>query len=226
MFEQITRTKNIVKVLAVALLMVGGALVGMGTYAHFSDTDASSANTATSDSLDLTIDGANNGVTSSFSLTNAGPGDTVSHTYDLRNVEALSADHVEVTISATENDGGLTEPADTELDTELGNVQTQQQIRVLTYEYQNDTGSTLTDMLSGVTDKNNNGIKDVAEVINQTGTTDNLAAPLANSGNTTKLVIKLQFANDDGSYTGTDEDIMADGIDVKLDVTLNQDSTQ
>lgn len=215
-----------VKVLALILLIVGGAVLGMGTYAYFSDTETSSSNPVQSSSLDLTLDGNNGDVTTSFSLTGAGPTDSVTHTYDLRNIGSLSANHVEITISATENDTGLTEPSDSDLNTELANVSTQKHINVTTYEYRNDTGGVNTDMLSGVTDDNNNGITDLAEVINQTGTTDNLVPPQANSGNTTKLVLTVKIANDDGSFTGTDEDIMADGVDIKIDVTLNQDSSQ
>lgn len=218
--------QQIVTVIGVGLVLLGGAAAGMGTYAYFTDTDTSSANTVSGGTLDLTLDGTNNGATSSFSLTKGTPGATVTHTYDLRNVGPVSADHVEVTLSATENDGGMAEPSDTDLDTELANVQTQQQIRVIKYEYQNDAGTVLTNMRSSITDANGNGIKDLAEAINQTGTTDGLAPPQANSGNTTKLVITLEIASESGTYTGSDEAIMADGVDVKLAVVLNQDSSQ
>lgn len=219
-------TEQIVTVIGVGLVLLGGAAAGMGTYAYFTETDTSSANTVSGGTLDLTLDGTNGDVTSSFSLAKGAPGTTVTHTYDLRNVGPVSADHVEVTLSATENDGGMTEPSDADLNTELNNTQTQQQIRVVKYEYQNDAGTVLTDMRSSISDTNNNGIKDLAEAIDQTGITDGLAPPQANSGNTTKLVITLEIASESGSFTGSDEAIMADGVDVKLAVTLNQDSSQ
>lgn len=218
--------RRTVKALAVVLLVVGAALMSVGTYAYFTDTESSTSNPVQSSTLDLTLDGNNGDVSTSFSLTGAGPTDSVTHTYDIRNTGSLSADHVEISILATENDTGLTEPSDSDLDTELANVSTQEHINVTTYEYQNDSGGVKNNMLSSVSDNNGNGITDLADVINQTSTTDNLIAPQANSGNTTKLVLTVRIANDDGSFTGTDEDIMADGVDIKIDVTLNQDSSQ
>lgn len=224
--ETLMPNRRLVEVLAVSLLVVGSAVAGMGTYAYLSNTESSTSNTVTGGTLDLTLDGNNGDVSTSFSLTGAAPGDTTKHTYDLRNVGSVDADHVEVTITTSENDNGLTEPSDTDLDTELNNAETQKHIQVLTYEYQNDAGTTLNNMLSGVSDTNGNGIVDLAEVIGQTGTTDDLTPPQPDSGNTTKLVIELKVANSDGSYTGSDEAMMADGVDVKIDVTLNQDSSQ
>lgn len=218
--------RRLLELLAVSLLVVGSAVAGMGTYAYLSNTETSSSNTVTGGSLDLTLDGNNGDVSTSFSLTGAAPGETTKHTYDLRNVGPVDADHVEVSITTSENDNGLTEPSDSDLDTELNNVATQKHIKVVTYEYQNDGGTTLNNIRSSVSDDNGNGIVDLAEVINQTGTTDDLVPPQPNSGNTTKLVIELEVANSDGSYTGSDEEMMADGVDVKVDVTLNQDSSQ
>jgi hypothetical protein len=77
-----------------------------------------------------------------------------------------------------------------------------------------------------VSDTNGNGIKDLDDVISQKATVDDLDAPQANGGNTTKLAITVEIADDSGSFTGTDEDVMGDGVDIKIDVTLNQDSSQ
>ena len=198
--------RRTVTVLAVVLLMLGAALVGMGTYAYFTDTESSSENPAQAGTLDLTLDGNNGDVTTSFSLT--------------------GADHVQVAISASENDDGLSEPSDPDLANDLGSADTQKHIEVVKYEYQDDGGTTNQDILADVSDANGNGIKDLEDVISQKGTVDDLAAPQANGGNTMKLVLEVKIANDDGSYSGTDEDIMGDGVDIKIDVTLNQDSSQ
>ena len=215
-----------VAALAVILLVFGGAALGMGTYAFFADTDSSSQNPAQAGTLDLSLNGNDGDVTASFELTGAAPGESTSHTYDLKNTGSVSADHVKVSISATENDGGLSEPSDSDLANELGNTETQKHIEVTTYEYQDDGGTTKQDILASVSNDNGNGIKDLEDVISNKGTVDDLDAPQANGGNTTKLVIEVKIADDDGSYTGTDEDIMGDGVDIKLDVTLNQDSSQ
>lgn len=219
-------TRRLTVALALIILVLGAALVGMGTYAYFTDTETSDSNTVEAGTLDLTLDGTNGGVSGSFALTNAGPGESVSHTFTLRNVGTKPADHVEVRLSTTENDAGRSEPADSSLAAELSNVQTQQQIEVVTYEYRNDGGTVTEDLLSGVTDNNGNGIVDLAEVINQTSPADGLPAPQVNGGNTTAVAIELRIANDGGSFTGTDEDIMADGVDVTLEVRLNQVASQ
>lgn len=212
-------------IVAVAVIIIGGAIAGIGTGAFFTDRDRSTSNTVEAGTLDITLDGTNNDLTSSFSITNGKPGDSASHNYTLRNVGSIEADHVEITIGFGENDT-RTEPSDTELDTELNGSETAQQIEVTTFEYQNESGATITDILAGVTDSNNNGIKDLDEVVNQATITDDLAPPRANSANTTHLVIAVRIANDDGAFTGNDEDIMADGVDVRIHFTLNQDASQ
>lgn len=225
--ERASTTRRLAAALALAILVLGAALVGVGTYSYFTDTETSDSNTVEAGTLDLTLDGTNGHVSGSFSLTNAGPGESVSHNFTLRNVGTKPADHVEVRLSTTENDAGRSEPADSSLAAELGNVQTQQYIEVVTYEYRNDGGMVTDNLLSGVTDANGNGIVDLAEVINQTNPADGLPAPQANAGNSTELAIELRIANDDGgAFTGTDEDVMADGVDVALEFRLNQVSSQ
>lgn len=215
-----------VAALAVVLLVLGGAVLGMGTYALFTDTDSSSENPAQAGTLDLSLDGNDGDVTASFTLTGAAPGESTSHTYDLENTGTISADHVEVSISASEDDNGVSEPSESDLIKDLGNTETQKHIKITTYEYQDDSGTTKQNILGGVSDDNNNGIVDLAEVINQSSTVDDLDAPKANGDNTTKLVIEVEIADDDNGFTGTDEDVMGDGVDIKIDVTLNQDSSQ
>jgi predicted ribosomally synthesized peptide with SipW-like signal peptide len=215
-----------VTVLAVVLLILGGAVLGMSTYAYLTDTDSSSGNSAQAGTLDLSLDDNDGDVTTSFELTGAAPGESTSHTYDLKNTGSVSADHVDVSISASENDNGVSEPSDSGLDNELGSTDTQKHIKVVKYEYQDDGGTTKQNILGDVSDTNGNGIKDLNDVISQKATVDDLDAPQANGGNTTKLAITVEIADDSGSFTGTDEDVMGDGVDIKIDVTLNQDSSQ
>ncbi|WP_435177624.1 TasA family protein [Halorussus sp. AFM4] len=209
-----------------SLLVVGVASSALGavTWAHFSDSDASRSNALEAGTLDVTLDGAN-GQTASFSLTNARPADSTRHNFTLRNVGSTAGNHVEVTLSFSENDT-RTEPSDPDLGTELDANATASHVRVTQLVYKDDSGTVIENPLSNVSDDNNNGIKDLDDVRNQAGTLDNLRAPKPNGASETYLVIGVRIANDDDAFTGTDEDIMADGVDVKITVTLNQDSSQ
>jgi predicted ribosomally synthesized peptide with SipW-like signal peptide len=220
----------------ILVVLIGALAVGAGSWALWSDTDASTSNTVDDGTMDLTIDGVNNNVSGSFSLANAQPGDATSYVFDLRNDGSTEADHVELALSSSENDT-RTEPSDSELDAELNAEETASLIRVTQYEYQNDAGTTQRDLLESVKDDNGNGIKDLQDVQDQAGTADDLNAPQANGGNTTQLALTLKVANDDstdftkdgntaGSLTGVDEDIMADGVDITVEFTLRQESSQ
>lgn len=219
----------------ILVVLIGALAVGVGSWALWSDTDASTSNTVDDGTMDVTIDGVDDGVAGSFSLTNAQPGDATSYVFDLRNDGSTEADHVELALSSSENDTRV-EPSDTELDAELNAEETASLIRVTKYEYQNDAGVTQRDLLSSVKNNNGNGIKDLQEVQNQASSADDLNAPQANGGNTTQLALTLEVADDDGgnfikdgnttgSLTGVDEDIMADGVDITVDFTLQQESS-
>ena len=234
MMDELSGNKKVGVMILVVL--IGALAVGVGSWALWSDTDASTSNTVDDGTMDLTIDGVNNNVSGSFSLANAQPGDATSYVFDLRNDGSTEADHVELALSSSENDT-RTEPSDTELDAELNAEETASLIRVTDYEYQNDAGTTQKDLLKGVSDNNGNGITDLQEVQNQASSADDLNAPQANNGNTTQLVLTLEIAdNDDGNFieggntagslTGVDEDIMADGVDITVDFTLQQESSQ
>jgi predicted ribosomally synthesized peptide with SipW-like signal peptide len=223
MMDEVSGNKKIGAVVLVVL--VGALAVGVGTWALWSDTDASTSNTVDDGTMDVTIDTVNDGVKGSFPLANAQPGDETSYVFDLRNDGSTEADHLELALSSTENDT-RSEPGDTELNAELNAEETASLIRVTEYEYRNDAGTTQENLLAGVTDGNGNGIKDLQDVQNQAGSADNLNAPQKNGGNTTQLALTLEVADDDGSFTGIDEDIMADGVDITVEFTLKQESGQ
>lgn len=212
----------------VAILVIGVASTALGavTWAQFSDDDASEGNAVEAGTLNITLDRADS-QTGAFSLTNAKPGNATSHEFALRNAGSLSADHVEVGLSFSESDPRA-EPSDPDLNAELSANETASFVRVTTLEYRNESGAVIEDALASVSDANgnNNGIKDLEDVRNQAGSLDDLPAPQRNAGNQTSLVIGVAIADDSGDFTGTDEDIMADGIDVKLTFTLNQDAGQ
>jgi len=234
MMDELSGNKKVGVMILVVL--IGALAVGVGSWALWSDTDASTSNTVNDGTMDLAINGSNNDVSGSFSLTDSQPGDNTSQTFVLENDGTTEADHVEIALSSSENDSE-SEPADTELSNELGAGKTASLIRVTEYEYQNDAGATQRDLLTSVNESNGNGIIDLQEVQNQVSTADDLNAPRANSANTTRLTLTLEIADDDdgnfkegentaGSLTGFDEDIMADGVDITVEFTLNQEASQ
>ena len=223
------------KIALVVIIVVGGVLAGIGTWAFWTDTDSSTGNTVEAGTMDLAINGSANGTTEDFNLVNAQPGDEVAHTYALTNEGSTAADHLEIGFNYTENDLRA-EPNDSELSNELNAAETASLIRVQTMQYESPQGTVVNDITANVTDTNGNGYIDLAEVNAQTGALDNLQAPAPNSTSTTYFVLDLEVANDNAGYwtggntagnlTGTDEDVMADGVDIAVNFTLNQDSSQ
>lgn len=220
-----------------SLLVIGfvGAGMGAASWAYLQDTDQSTDNAVQASTLDLKVDGGD-ASSGAFSITDGKPGSTTTHEFVLENDGSVAADHVEFAVSVSENDSA-SEPSDPDLDRELNAAETASLIRVTTLEYQNDTGGTVSNELDGLADENGNGIIDLEDVQSQSGSFDDLPAPQANTGNTTRLVVEVAIANDDGAafdagantagnLTGYDEDIMADGVDVTVTVTINQDGTQ
>ena len=97
--------KKILGLTLAAILMI--AVVGGGTWAYFSDTEASTNNTLTAGTLDLTINAGNVAVTT-FSATTLKPGDNndSSHAASaIKNVGSLSGT-LDVVTSATTNTPG------------------------------------------------------------------------------------------------------------------------
>ena len=224
MMDELSGNKKVGAMILVVL--VGALAVGVGSWALWSDTDASTSNTVDDGTMDVTINDTNDGVTESFSLENAQPGDETSQTFVLRNDGTTEADHVEIALSSGENDPSESEPIDSELNAELNAEETASLIRVTEYEYRNDAGATQKNLLTGVNDNNGNGIIDLQDVQNQAGTADDLNAPQRNGQNTTQLALTLEIADDSGDFTGVDEDIMADGVDITVEFTLKQESSQ
>jgi predicted ribosomally synthesized peptide with SipW-like signal peptide len=95
--------------LVLALLVVAG-MAGAGTFAYFSDTEASTGNTFTAGTLDLKVDDRDNPNVVSVTLSDMKPGDgTVYYKWVLKNTGTLPG-RVSVTFSPiTNDDNGLTE---------------------------------------------------------------------------------------------------------------------
>lgn len=219
------------------VLVIGfaGSTLGMLTWAHYADSDASTANPVQADSLNLNLDGQES-LSGTFSITNGLPDSAANHTYSVTNVGVVSADHVQVAVSYSQNDSA-TEPADPDLQNDLNATETASLVEVTTLEYRNDTGSVLYNATANMDDLNGNGVLDLDDVNRQEGQLDDLAAPQSGGANETRLALGVEIVNDDdgtfikegntaGNLTGYDEDIMADGVDVTITVTLNQDASQ
>lgn len=194
----------------------GGA--GAGTYAYFSDTEASSGNTVESGTIDLKVNGSD-GVTGAFSVSNLAPGQYGSGSLDVSNGGSVTADHLEILFSATEteasgpngNDEADTAPSSAAGMTELFHF------KDLTY------GST--DLLANVSDANGNGIVDLDDVIAY-DVFDDLASP--GSAGTT-LSFTAGIVDTEGStYTGSrdDDDYQGDKVTVTVEFALAQDASQ
>lgn len=231
------RAKLLRREVLISILVIGVAStsLGMVTWAYFGDSGASQQNAIQAGTLDLTLDGADS-LSGTFSISNGKPDSATSHNFTVRNDGSIAADHVEISLGFAENDSRA-EPSDVDLDVELNATETASLVNVTRFEYQNDSGSTILDALSKVNDQNGNGIVDLEDVQGQQGQLDDLAPPQPNNGNSTYLVVAVEIANDDsaaftkggntnGNLTGYDEDVMADGVDVTVTVTLNQDASQ
>lgn len=218
-----------------SLLVVGfaGSALGAMTWSYYADSDSSAGNQVQGETMNLHL-GGQDSRSGDFTVT-GGPASAASYTYTLTNAGAAPADHVEVAVSFAENDPG-SEPTDPDLEQELNASETASLVKVTTLEYRNDSGTVLYDATANMKDTNGNKVLDLEDVQSQQGSLDDLAAPQAGAGNTTELAIEVQLVNEDGSFatdgntagnlTGSDEDLMADGIDVTVQVTLNQDASQ
>lgn len=204
-------------------------LVGAGTWSLWNDAESDADNRVRAGTLDLSLDGGSE----RFALTNARPGDTAERTYALRNVGSTEADRLSLRFRVTENDS-RDEPADPDLASELTAEETASLIRVqnLTYGAPNGTGI---DLVPRISDTNANGYADLQEAAAQAEAFADLPAPAADGASAATLTIRLGIADDDAAYfdgraegnlTGTDEDIMADGVDVTVEFTLDQDASR
>ncbi len=107
--------KKIIGLTLAALLVL--AMVGGGTWAYFSDTEASTNNTLTAGTLDLKVDSLDTPVTT-FSATGTAPGQSGSGATTLKNSGSLSGS-LSVATSNVTNTGGA---GGTEFEDGVGNL--------------------------------------------------------------------------------------------------------
>jgi spore coat-associated protein N len=94
--------KKIVGLILALVLIIG--LVGVGTYAYFSDTESSTGNTLTAGTLDLNIEGGDIAVTT-FDVSDVAPGDNGTASSTLANVGSLAGE-LDIATSVVSNTPG------------------------------------------------------------------------------------------------------------------------
>jgi len=195
--------KKILGLSIAAVLII--ATVGVGTFALFSDTETSSANTFVAGTLDLKT-GSTDGVTGTLGSSNMAPGDSIPSdspaTLTLNNTGTIDGSTMEISCSYTESDGS----AATEFDTNMDADDTAAMMTITTLNY----GSV--NLLNEISDNNGNGVIDLEDFKNDAITgLDGIEA-----GNSADFEIQIEFNEDAGN------EFQNDGIEVTFTFTLTQ----
>lgn len=212
--------KFLIPALAAALVM---GLVVAGTWAFFSDTEASSGNTFTAGTLDLKVsdwnEGFGDGVTATWSMSNMTPGVTAVGPFSvlLQNSATIAANHVEVAFSHSIDEASNPVESDTKPNSTSGEMARWIEITSMTYNG--------VDLKATYTDANGNGFFDLEDVTlspytDVGGPLDNLLPPPPNSGGTRFFMMALKF------NAGATNDIQGDILTTTVTFTLNQEASQ
>lgn len=201
---------KILKSLFLIVLVV--AAVSATTYAFFSDTGTSSANTFTAGTIDLKLNAADN-TTANWTLPNMAPGDSVSASIALTNTGTLTASHVEINPVAnaiTDTAPAAANALDKYLEITAGSY---------------DGDDLLAAPGKNLVDVNGNGYVDLDDLESATnagegGQLDNLSAPAALGGSTKTLSMTVKFR------TSAPNDLQGDSNTMSMTFTLNQDASQ
>ena len=184
--------------LSLVLILVVG-IIGIATFAYFTDNDNSSGNSFISGTLDLTINDVD-GVTKTLYATGMSPGVTVGPSaIALKNIGTVDGTNLDIVFSYTESDGSpniVNKTAD-----EMAAM-----LEVVTLDY---GGSSL---LGSVSDHNGNGYLDIYDLGYATLT----GLPGLDAGASKTFDISVQLRNTTGS------DYQADGINMTMTFTLEQ----
>ena len=189
--------KKILGLSLILILVVG--IIGIATFAYFTDNDNSSGNSFVSGTLDLTINDAD-GVTRTLYATNMSPGATIgSSAITLKNVGTVNGATLDIVFSYIESDG-----SPNVIDMTADEVAAMIQVTTLDYG-----GSSL---LGGVSDINSNGYKDVYDLKNSTFT--GLDGINASATKTFDISVRLKSA--------IGNDFQGDGITITMTFILEQ----
>jgi len=189
--------KTIIGLTIAFILAVG--MIGVATFAYFSDTETSAGNQLTAGTLDLKTDNAD-GVSETLYATNLAPGDTVGpSTIQLKNSGSVDGSTLDIEFSYVESDGSRNS-----VDKSANDTAAMMEVTTLSYG-----GSSL---LSSVSDANVNGYKDIEDLKNE----DLSGQSGINASATENFEIAVQLRSETGN------DFQADGITLTMTFTLNQ----
>jgi len=190
--------KKIIGLTIAFMLLIG--MTGIGTWAYFSDVEASTGNQMTAGTLDLKTNDAD-GVSQTLFVTNMAPGDTVGpETIILKNIGSVDGSTLDLVFSYIENDGSSNLVDKTEDETAA-----MLEVKVLNYG-----GSSL---LGSINDGNGNGWKDIQDL-----TTSDLSGQSGIGAAPASKVFEIGVM----LRTETGNDFQSDGITVTMTFTLNQ----
>lgn len=184
--------------LTMAVLLCMGMLV-IGTWAYFSDTESATNNQLTAGTLDLKTNNVD-GVTQTLNAPNLKPNVSVGPaTITLRNSGSLAGATLDIVFSYVESDGS---PNTVNMSADA----TAAVIEVTTLTYNG------TNLLTGVTDNNVNGYKDIQDVKNYNLTGQGGLA----AGASKNFVITIKMRD------GINNNFQADGVNITMTFTLKQ----
>ena len=190
--------KKIIGLTIAFMLLIG--MTGIGTWAYFSDVEASTGNQMTAGTLDLKTNDAD-GVSQTLFATNMAPGDTVGpETIILNNTGSVDGSTLDLVFSYIENDGSFNLVDKTEDETAA-----MLEVTVLNYD-----GSSL---LGSVDDFQPNGYTDIEDLKN--AYLSGQSGIGASASKDFQIAVQLR-----GAETGND--FQSDGITVTMTFTLNQ----
>ena len=189
--------KTIIGLTIAFILAVG--MIGVATFAYFSDTETSAGNQLTAGTLDLKTDDAD-GVSETLYATNMAPGDTVGpSTIQLKNSGSVDGSSLDIEFSYVESDG-----SPNSVDKSANDTAAMMEVTTLDYG-----GS---DLLGSVSDSNGNGYEDIEDLENE----DLSGQSGIDASATENFEIAVQLRSETG------DDFQADGITLTMTFTLNQ----
>ncbi len=189
--------KKILGLMISVLLLVG--MVGIGTWAYFSDVETSTGNILAAGTLDLKTNDAD-GVSQTLFATNMEPGDTIGpESITLKNAGSVAGSTLNLAFTYVESDAS-SNPVNKSADDTAAMIE----VTILKYD-----GFSI---LASIMDNNTNGYRDIQDLKN----TD-LSGQSGISASTSKEFEIVVKARD--SLGG---DYQADGITITMTFTLNQ----
>jgi len=190
--------KKILGLTIAFMLLIG--MTGIGTWAYFSDVEASTGNQMTAGTLDLKTNDVD-GVSQTLFVTNMAPGDTVGpETIILKNTGSVDGSTLDLVFSYIENDGG----------SNLVNKSADETAAMLEVTVLNYDGSSL---LGSISDGNSNTWTDIEDLKN--AYLSGQSGIGASASKDFQIAVQLR-----GVETGND--FQSDGITVTMTFTLNQ----